>query len=435
MSGGDFASADAPEATLTPDDALQPLAGRANFSWSAVGNASYALSQWAIIIVVAQLGSAADVGRFALGLAITAPVVLLSGLQLRAVYATDSRSRFPFADYLSLRLVTSCLALVVIMGFAWLSAGTSEVATVIVMIGIAKVCEGISDAFYGVMQKRERMDRLSISLILRGVLSLVAVALAMLVTGEVVVAAASYAVVGAAILIAYDIPVTRSLLRRGSSESIRPARPGGATLSLAKLAFPLGIVMFLISVNVNIPRYFVEGSLGASALGYFAAIGYLYVGGNTLMVALGESVAPRMSRFYVADRSAYKRLVGRMVLVAFAVGVVALSVTIFFGSALLDILYGPSYADRSHVLVWMMAAAGLGFVSSILSFGLTAARFFAIQVPMFATVALATLLLSWQLIPSMGLDGAAYALLASSALQLVLTGAAFLRALSAPVSQ
>lgn len=424
MSLDEGGTAGAPD-LLTPDDAFPPLAARRNFSWSALGNATYAISQWAVVIVLAQLGTASDVGWFALGLAITAPIVLLSGLQLRAVYATDARARFEFGEYLTLRLMTTAAAMFVIVVVATTIGSSSDVVTVIVMVGVAKAFEGVSDAFYGVMQRRERMDRLSMSLMLRGLGSLIVVAASMSVTGDVVVAAAGYASAGAIVLFAFDIPVARQLLGLTRHVSAMPTRPGPETLKLAKTAFPLGIVMFLISVNVNIPRYFVEGALGSTSLGYFAAIGYLYVGGNTLMVAVGESVAPKMSRLYLSDRLQYRRLLGRLVLLAAAVGAGAIAVAWLFGTPLLRLLYGPAYAERADVLVWLMASAALGFVSSMLSFGLTAARAFVIQVPLFMSVAVATLGLSWILIPRFGLHGAAYALLAAAALQLALTTAAY----------
>ena len=56
------------------------------------------------------------VGEFALGLAITSPVMVFSMLQLRVVQATDARHDYSFADYLGLRLVTTILALAAIVG-------------------------------------------------------------------------------------------------------------------------------------------------------------------------------------------------------------------------------------------------------------------------------------------------------------------------------
>src|SRR5262249_33512279 len=97
-----------------PGVGLRQASLRANFSWSFCGNVVYAACQWGMLIVLAKLASPESVGRFALGLAVTAPVVMLSNLQLRGVLATDARQEHPYTDYLTLRLFTTSGALAVV---------------------------------------------------------------------------------------------------------------------------------------------------------------------------------------------------------------------------------------------------------------------------------------------------------------------------------
>ena len=89
------------------------LSLKANFSWTLAGNVAYAASQWAMLVVLAKLGTAEKVGQFVLGLAVTAPVMLFSSLKLRSVQATDARGDFHFGDYFALRLLCTALAAVV----------------------------------------------------------------------------------------------------------------------------------------------------------------------------------------------------------------------------------------------------------------------------------------------------------------------------------
>src|SRR3712207_3013630 len=77
-----------------------------NASWTVLGDGVYAACQWGILIAVARLGDAEMVGRFALALAITAPVMLFCGLALRPVVSTDAKSEFEFGEYLGLRLLS-----------------------------------------------------------------------------------------------------------------------------------------------------------------------------------------------------------------------------------------------------------------------------------------------------------------------------------------
>src|SRR5277367_252419 len=96
-----------------PTIVAKPL--RVAFSWTLAGNAIYYACQWGMLSVLAKLGNAAVVGRFALGMAITAPVFMFTNLQLRGVQATDSRSEFEFADYFTLRCLATSLGFAMVV--------------------------------------------------------------------------------------------------------------------------------------------------------------------------------------------------------------------------------------------------------------------------------------------------------------------------------
>ncbi len=68
------------------------------------------------------------VGQFALGLAIAAPVVMFTNLQLRGVLATDARNEYRFGDYLALRLCATLLAMLTIGGLVQLAAIVADLA-------------------------------------------------------------------------------------------------------------------------------------------------------------------------------------------------------------------------------------------------------------------------------------------------------------------
>src|ERR1041385_9279534 len=48
---------------------------RVNFAWAVAGQAIYSACQWAILAALAKLASPAAVGKFALALAITGPIL------------------------------------------------------------------------------------------------------------------------------------------------------------------------------------------------------------------------------------------------------------------------------------------------------------------------------------------------------------------------
>ena len=141
----------------------KPLTLRGNFSWTFAGNLVYAACQWGILVILAKLGSPEMVGQFTLGLAITAPIIMFTNLELRIVQATDARKQYSFSDYLGLRLISTALALAIITVISLLGGFRWETSLVIFLMGLAKAFESISDIFHGLIQQHERMDRIATS--------------------------------------------------------------------------------------------------------------------------------------------------------------------------------------------------------------------------------------------------------------------------------
>lgn len=411
-----------PPSTSTPS-LLPGLSLRVNFSWTFAGNMIYAASQWGMLVVLAKLGSPEMVGQFGLGLAVTAPVIMLSNLALRTVQATDARQEYVFGDYLGLRLITATLALLVIAGIVFLSGYRQESALIILVVGLAKVFEAISNVFYGFIQQHERMDHIAISRMIKGPLSLVALALGVYLTGSVLWGAVGLVVVWAGLLLGYDMRSTLTIVRSHPQQytdtTLRPRWHLPTLARLSWLALPLGLVLMLISLNTNIPRYFIEHELGEYDLGIFAALAYLIVAGNMIIDALGQAAIPRLAKYYAAGkRSAFIKLLIKLTGFGAAIGAAAITAAALAGELLLTLLYDAEYA-RQDLLVWLMVAAAISYVASFLSRGVTAARYFRVQLPLFLCVTGSTVLLSFWLIPAMGLQGAAFALITSACIQMI----------------
>lgn len=411
----------------------QGLTLRANIIWTLAGNFVYAGCQWGMLIALAKLGSPEMVGHFALGLAITAPVTMFANLQLRGIQATDAKCEFGFVDYMGLRLVTTGLAMLAIIGITLASGYQGEIPAVIIVIGLAKAFESVSDIFYGYMQQHERMDRIAISMMIKGVLSLIIFTLAVYLTDSLLWGVLGLAGAWALILGLYDARsremvesgrdnISAASFQNDPTRLLLPSWNPNTLGKLAWLALPLGIVMVLISLNTNIPRYFIEHYSGARDLGIFAAISYLMVSGTMVIGAVGQSASPRLAKYYaLGNQAGFRSLLLRLMCMGAVLGVAGVLISLVAGPWILTILYRPEYSQYSDVLVWIMVSAGIGYVASFLGYAMTAARYFHHQAPLFLIVTLSTTIGCVFLVPTNGLIGAALAVLIATIVQLVIS--------------
>lgn len=394
-----------------------------DFTWVLAGNIFYSACQWLIVVVLAKLGTPQKLGEYAWGLAISAPILLFANFQLRSLIASDLPERFRLSQYLGFRLISLVVALGAIATVAELGSG-GEKALVVILVGAAQAVELVSETFYGRMQKQDRMDRVSQSLMFRGALSLGAMWITMYSTGSVVWALAALLLGRLFVLLSWDIrfePVNfeDAILPRGNNEWM---------LSLFRLALPLGVISMLVSLNGNITRYFVEAHRGSAELGMYSAVASLLSAGTLVVSAYGQSLFLPVAKACVsANRNEFRKFVLLTVILGGVLGSCAVVISIFFGATILTHLFRPEYARYAGVLVRLMIAGTIAFIASGLGFVMTAARSLRPQVPLLVIVGAATAASSEFLIPKFGLIGAADASLLASIVQLVGTGVILLR--------
>jgi O-antigen/teichoic acid export membrane protein len=396
-----------------------------NFIWNFIGNSIYAACQWGMLVVLAKLGNPEMVGRFGLGIALTAPIIMFANLDLRSVLATDARHEQPFGRYLALRLTTSLLALATATAVALVGRYSLETTLVIIGVGAAKSFESVSDLFYGLLQQRERLDRVAKSMITKGFLSLAALSVVIYITGKLPAAVFALAFTWLTIMLFYDVPICARTIRKEEISSldwkaVKPQWNTSSIFKLARLSLPLGFMMMLVSLNLNIPRYFIQSTFGERDLGIFVALAYLMVILSMIVNALGQSIGPRLAKYYCVDRNvrAFVVLLSKQALLMTTLGAIGVIVPMLAGRQILAVIYRPEYAQQSSVFVWLMAASAIGSTAVILRYGCLSARQFAVQAPLWILIAGVCALGCHILVPIYGIKGAAIALTISASVQL-----------------
>jgi len=400
---------------------------RWNFSWTFVGNVIYSGCQWGILVVLAKIGNPEMVGQYGLAMAIAGPILALSSLQLRAVLTTDVRERVPFGEYLGFRLVTTLLSLLIIGAVPFVMHYRRESALVVLIIGLGQALETLSDLYYGRMQFYDHMDRIAKSMIARALLGLGALGAIIYLTKSVVWGAVGLVLARAVVLVCYDIGKRTQLLPRNvgreEAEQVLTSKRGvlhprwnlNTQGELLRTSITLGVIAMLVSLLPNVPRYFIQGSLGERALGIFTATAFLVSSGSLIVNALGQSAFVRLAKHYSAgDVAGFTSLLLKLVGIAAVLGLGGIGVAVFFGHMLLTLLYRPEYAEHADVLIAMMVGGTMTYVAGLTASAVTSARCFVQQIPVLMTAVGAAAISSMFLIPSHGLLGAAFSVIITS---------------------
>lgn len=378
-----------------------------NLIWSVGGMGVFTISQWIVLICIAKIIGAHAVGQYALGTAISVPVFAFLSFQLKTYIATDKINEFKFGIYFSQRLLTIPISLIIIIIVSIIFIDDYITTYVVIGVSLSKGVEAISDIFYGIYQKNNRMDIFAKSLISRGIVGLIFFSITIIYTKNIFYSCISLSIGWLLVVLLYDIPVSKNY------EKIQFSF-GSPILLLCKKTFALALVLLVSSLSNNATRYLIQAFLEETYLGIYA-IYYYFV---TIMAIVAGSMGSAMSSTFAtkihSSREQYLRVLNKSVLL-FIAGSCLLSVVIFLLRVpIVETLYSNDFLGYDFLLVTTLIGGILFSASGILDFGLIACRLMAYRIYIVIFTGLLGIAFGIILFPLYGINAAGVVFLISS---------------------
>ncbi len=383
-----------------------------------IGAIAYAAGLWLQLVMIARFGGPPAVGAYSFALALTLPVMLLSGLQLRTLFASDARGAYSFREYRLLRMGTTTLALAAMVPVALGTDQWRTLSPVLAPICAKAAADALSDIYYGLWQHHERMGLIAAAYSLNSFASVGFITAAALLGGGTPGMALGSALGSCVSLLFVHLRTAREPELRGSLAPGQAPVQWRRLVRLAREAAPLGVIVLLGALQVNVPRYFIQHHAGDAALGLFAAAYQLPAAGTMVVQAICGAAAPRLARACTdGDLAGFGALTRKLALWAAALGVLGIAASALFGGPVLAFVFRPEFGSAAAVLVILSGAATIGFMATVLGYALTAARVIAVQ-PAILSASLAVASGGCAvLVPRYGATGAAWSIVAASLVQ------------------
>jgi O-antigen/teichoic acid export membrane protein len=377
----------------------------------------YAASQWATLVVVARMGGPENLGEYTVALAVCAPIIVFSRLNMQTVQATDSRDEYEFGDYALARVILTLGGLALIAGYSIFSGHPYGAAFVLIGVALFKSIESLGDIVQGLLRKHERIRAMATATHLRSTTLLLGITIGLYALDSFPAGIMLVVLAWWLVFVSYEREQVRKLTVSWRSSSWR------RSVDLARKCFPSGLGMLLGSLTVNVPVYVIEHFRGVAQAGYYSAAAFFMPLGGLIAAAIAQSVMARLSVEYNSSRERYRTTLGKILLVSCALGGSAIVLASLIGRDILALLYGADYAAHEAVLLWITVAAALSFPAALFGLGVTIARRFTAGL-MVNLVSLAVVsILATILVPSHGLVGGAWALAGATGVRVLLSGA------------
>jgi O-antigen/teichoic acid export membrane protein len=380
-------------------------------------NLIFALSQWGVISAIARMGGAEEVGAFGLGLAITAPIFLLFGMEIKRVIATDSKGEFSLSDYWSVLLLstTTALALSMLVGLSYCLTENYFQGLIIVLVALMKSVESQGELLAGILSRGERMILSSSFRAARGVMSCACVTGVLWAGGGLEMALLLVVAFWAASTYLFDTQIVNLFVAETGIDGPRYLHLDFRRIrTVLHKTYSLGVSRSLTAISFNFPRYIIEARLGTAVLGHYIAVSYVVTASQMVVTAVLSAVSPRLARYFgQGDLDRYYSLYLRVSLLIVGVGLAMMLCIFFFGELILTVAYGPEFANQRILFLLLGGVSLCEYLQITLESAIDNTRNFSVRVKGVLLGILVVVPCSWLWVGQYGLYGAAYALMAS----------------------
>ena len=400
------------------------LTGINNFVWNAVGSAANTLTSLLYLIFATRILGKDGAGPFAITFT-TATILLCLGLYgIRNYQVTDIGDTYSAGSYIAARIVTSAMMLPAGLLFCLFSGYDAEKSWLVVLLLLGKFAESMSDVFYGILQKRGRLDLAGISMTVRAVLSITVFYVALKLTNSLLMASGLLAACSFLALFCMDIPLA------GKLESIRPRIDKKPLIRLLRVCFPVFSASILLVIVTNMPKYVIDRVMESR---FQTIYGIVAMPGTAIFLfsqIMTQSMLTRMAEYSTNLKTGYfLKLIGFIAAALCIFTGVCLAFFYLWGNDLLSLIYNTDLKDYIPELLIIFIGALFGSLAYLLSVALTSLRITRIQLYIFLVNLVCAAVLSLLLIPRAGLFGASLSYLFIMLVQLILYLIVFLYAI------
>ena len=145
-----------------------------NMLYSTIGSLVYQGCLWLMTVLVVVLSdNYENAGVLALAMASGNMFLAIGTYNMRTYQVSDVKGRFSQAEYVALRILTICIAWVIMIPYTLITTDGLSAAVAIIIFLLFKSDECFVDVLYGIDQRGHHFDIIGKSQVIRGLLAII----------------------------------------------------------------------------------------------------------------------------------------------------------------------------------------------------------------------------------------------------------------------
>lgn len=332
---------------------------KSNLIWNSVGSFVYLFCQWMLTWLVIRLSdNLEDAGNLSLAVSITNIFYNLACFNVRPFLVSDNTNEYEVEDYTTFRVATMSGSVLLCLIYTALFRYSLQQFGCIMLYMIFKLGEALVDLFHSFEQRKGRMDIGGISLLCRGILSVLSFMAGMKFFGRLEYSIL-FMIISTALFIAFfDY---RMVIRY---EKIKVRIVPGRIKEMLLRFFPIAVGIFAGLICASFPRQLLEKLEGTDILGIYTAIAT-----PAVLVQVAESYI--FNPFLVSladlrkngDRKGFMRLFLSILAAISLISLVCYLGSIILARPVLAVLYKEEVSKYAFIFPGMIIYTALNGVS------------------------------------------------------------------------
>lgn len=381
-----------------------------NAVWNILGATANAFTSLVFVMIVTFVNGKSEAGIFSYGFATALILFALANYITRPYQVTDISDRYSDSDYIYVRIFTCLISIICAAGFCIIQQYAVYKTAIIMLLCVYRAIEAFIETYYAIIQKRDLLYKVGISLTVRAVLGVAVFLVGDILTNNLIVSISLLIAVNLFCFVFYDLPnAVKCEIKRS-----KPSAKVGATL--LKVGFFNFVLTVLNSLIINISRYAIDEYETDIVQAIF---GYIIIPA-TFMNLFGQYIIqPVLTTISSGIKEKdYKKISGviRKVLLILVCGGAGVSVAAFFLEApVLSILFGMDFAPYKKEMMIIIIGSVMYALEVVISFILVAFRVTGIQAAVYTAITAVSGVAAFTFVKQNGLTGASVTYAASMA--------------------
>lgn len=323
-----------------------------NYIWNSIGSGLLSFNSLIFLIIVTRINGIEEAGVFSFCYAFACIINAFALFYGRTFQVTDNNRVISESTFLVTRFLASLVGMSISIVFVLLNGYDRYKAIVFLLLCILKCEEAISDGYYGVLQKRNKLFIVGKSMTYKSLLGFIGFLFIDFFSHSVIISCLYLVGLNLLFIKIYDI----SCAKREASIYYK-IHYGEILQLIKKSCFTFGVTMIILAL-VNIPRYIVDIFLSSKEQAIYGFISMP----ATFVMLLGQFVLqPALitlaTAFEQHEKKCFQKEVTKLIVIILSTMIIVLPVAYLMGIPVLEIIYAVQLEEyRTDLLIVIIGA-------------------------------------------------------------------------------